>query len=304
MLESLHAAFPSAKIDLVVRKGNESLFNGHPFIQRLIVWDKSGGRYKKLWRTIREVRECNYDTAINAHRFASSGIMTWLSRANEKIGFDKNPMSFAFTKTVKHTFSGKHECARNHQLIHELVGEETFHAPKLYPSISDSEVVREFQSRGYRCIAPTSVWHTKQWPAGKWIELIKAIPEDNMIYLLGAQSDTNICDEILKVSNRKNVVNLAGKLSLLQSAELMRQAEMNYVNDSAPMHLASSVNAKTTAVYCSTVPEFGFGPLSDESRTVQVQEKLSCRPCGIHGLKACPEGHFNCAELIKVDQVV
>ena len=69
---------------------------------------------------------------------------------------------------------------------------------------------------------------------------------------------------------------------------------MNFVNDSAPMHLASSVNAKTTAIFCSTVPEFGFGPLSDLSQVVEIKEKLKCRPCGLHGKKACPEGHFKC----------
>jgi ADP-heptose:LPS heptosyltransferase len=45
----------------------------------------------------------------------------------------------------------------------------------------------------------------------------------------------------------------------------MKDAAMNYVNDSAPMHFASAVNAPVTAVYCSTIPAFGFGPLSDRS---------------------------------------
>ena len=43
----------------------------------------------------------------------------------------------------------------------------------------------------------------------------------------------------------------------------MSRAGMNYVNDSAPLHFASAMNAPVTAVYCSTIPGFGFGPLSD-----------------------------------------
>ena len=79
---------------------------------------------------------------------------------------------------------------------------------------------------------------------------------------------------------------------------------MNYVNDSAPMHLCSSVNAPVTAIFCSTVPSFGFGPLSENSRIIETKEELSCRPCGLHGFKTCPKGHFQCAESIMTENVL
>jgi len=84
----------------------------------------------------------------------------------------------------------------------------------------------------------------------------------------------------------------------------MKYAVMNYVNDSAPMHFASAVNAPVTAIYCSTLPSFGFGPLSDRSFIVERQGELYCRPCGLHGKKACPEGHFRCALEIKEEQLI
>jgi heptosyltransferase II len=111
--------------------------------------------------------------------------------------------------------------------------------------------------------------------------------------------------QILKgAENNKDIYNLAGKLSFLQTAALMKDAIMNYVNDSAPMHIASSVNAPVTAVFCSTVPSFGFGPLSQKSFFLETNEKLDCRPCGLHGYKACPKGHFKCAETISVNALV
>jgi heptosyltransferase-2 len=79
---------------------------------------------------------------------------------------------------------------------------------------------------------------------------------------------------------------------------------MNFVNDSAPMHFASAVNAPTTAIFCSTIPKFGFGPLSDQSFVVETNEALSCRPCGLHGKKACPEGHFKCGKTINVKNLI
>jgi heptosyltransferase-2 len=97
---------------------------------------------------------------------------------------------------------------------------------------------------------------------------------------------------------------LAGSLSYLQSAALMSRAVMNYVNDSAPMHFASAMNAPVTAVYCSTVPEFGFGPLSDNRHIVEISQSLYCRPCGLHGYSECPEKHFRCALEINTLQLL
>jgi heptosyltransferase-2 len=99
-------------------------------------------------------------------------------------------------------------------------------------------------------------------------------------------------------------MDLAGNLSFLESASLMKDAQMNFTNDSAPMHLASAINAPVTVIYCSTIPRFGFGPLSDDSKIVEISGELYCRPCGIHGYRSCPEKHFRCATQIDVNQLV
>lgn len=237
--------------------------------------------------------------------------MTVMSGAKETIGFDKNPLSVFFSKRVPHHISAKaigdHEVKRNLSLIAHLT-DDFFVKPKLYPSKADFEKVKT--SGPYICIAPASVWFTKQFPKERWIDFINAVPPDFTIYLMGAKSDIELCEDIesrvmlrpatlnpvLQLSNRgSRVVNLAGQLSFLESAALMKNAEMNYVNDSAPLHFASAMNAPVTAIFCSTVPAFGFGPLSDYSFVVETKLDLSCRPCGLHGKKECPLGHFNCS---------
>jgi len=122
--------------------------------------------------------------------------------------------------------------------------------------------------------------------------------------LLGAPSDHSVCEAIRLAAANEYVVNLAGKLSFLESAALIKGASMNFVNDSAPMHLASATNAPVIAIYCSTVPSFGFGPLSDRSIIIETKEKLDCRPCGLHGYKACPKGHFKCAYSISNEKLI
>ena len=90
----------------------------------------------------------------------------------------------------------------------------------------------------------------------------------------------------------------------MESAALMQKAKRCLVNDSAPLHIASAMNAPTTAIFCSTVPEFGFGPLAKDSIVVESQKKLECRPCGLHGKNACPESHFDCGFKININDII
>jgi heptosyltransferase-2 len=305
LIENLHQQFPEVKIDILVRKGNESLFQAHPFLNQVLVWDKKNNKYQNWGGLLFKIRSSQYDVVLNAQRFAATGAWTAFSKAKIKIGFDKNPFSFLFTHAVIHQFSekGQHEIDRNHQLLSSLFTTKVA-MPKLYPTASDELAVSSYQQFPYLCIAPASVWFTKQFSLEKWVDLINALPFKGPIYLIGGPGDKLLCDQILQKINRKSVVNLAGRLSFLASAALQKKAVLNYVNDSAPMHFASAVNAPVVAVYCSTLPNFGFGPLSDYSFIVQTNEALTCRPCGIHGKKQCPLKHFDCAKTIKMDQLI
>lgn len=288
--------FSDSEIDVVVKKGNESLLENNPKINQVIVFDKANGKFKEIFRLRKIFSTRHYDIVFNFHRFGSSGILTLLSGAKKKYGFRKNPFSFAFTKRFEHEIgNGTHEVARNLQLLKEF-GARSLVRPELHPSDSAWKKTRPFKSNPYYCLAPASVWFTKQLPEHKWIELIHRLGATHTIYLIGAPGDHALCERIKEASQQYNVVNLAGQLSLLDSAALMRDAIRNFVNDSGPLHIASAMNAPVTAFFCSTLPEFGFGPLSEDRVILEVQG-LDCRPCGLHGHRACPQGHFKCGEI-------
>ena len=307
ILEKLHKFFPEADIDFLVRKGNESLFTGHPFLHEVLVWDKQKDKLKHLWQMLTLIRKRRYDKVINVHRFATTGFLTAFSQAKDRIGYDKNPFSFAFTRVVKHQVSTHdhpiHEIDRCNALIESLTDGQVFR-PRLYPGAEDELFVAPIKSVPYICIAPASVWFTKQYPEEQWVDFLEQLPAGMKVFLLGGKADIPLGQRLCVPEARASITNLCGQLSFLQSAALMRDARMNYVNDSSPMHFASSVNAPVTAVYCSTIPAFGFGPLSDVRHVVQLQEPLSCRPCGLHGYEACPRGHFKCAKLIETRQLL
>lgn len=300
LIEKLAASFPGAQLDFLLRKGNESLLANNPHLKHVWIWDKKQNKLRNLLSLSRKVKKQRYDLIVNAHRFASSGIICAMSGAKEVVGFDKNPLSSFFNIKIKHQIDPKnptHETERNQKLIAHITDEHPA-LPRLYPAKEDFEKVR--QTEAYVTLSPASVWFTKQLPAERWIDLISYLPKNLKVIYLGGPSDAALCNSIAekaKENGHENTEVLAGKLSFLQSAALMKNARMNYVNDSAPLHLCSAMDAPVTAFFCSTVPGFGFTPLGGDAVVMETRHHLECRPCGLHGKRACPLGHFKCSEM-------
>ena len=333
LLQNLHAAYPAATIDILVRQGADELFTDHPYINEVHVWNKKKNKYQHLFQIIQTIRRIKYDVVINVQRYLATGIITVLSGAKKTIGFDKNPLSFLFSEVEKHQFGAAaeaaggsaeaggyaaaawgaaaqnsnsaslHETSRNHALLASLTTAPVA-KPALYPSAANFAAVQKLQGAPYICMSPGSVWETKKMPAQNWIDLINAVPTNYTIYLMGAPNEKDLCAEILSGSSREGVFNIAGELNLLEAAALIEGASLNYVNDSAPMHLSSATGAPVAAIYCSTTPAFGYGPLSAKQFIIESLEPLACKPCGLHGKKLCPLGHFNCGHSITTAQLL
>lgn len=302
LIENLRKSYPNAEIDFLVKKGNEELLVQHPHLRRVFSWDKRNGKYKNLLNLRKQIRNERYDYVINVQRFAATGFLAASSNASTIIGYNKNPLSFLFTKRVPHALGMEndtvHETERCNQLI-ESIATTSVTRPRLYPTAEDLAKVEQFKKGKYLVIAPGSIWFTKQVPVEKWISLIKRLPDRLSILFVGSSKETVLAERIMSAfPDRPNIKSLTGKLSLLQTAALMKDALFNLVNDSAPLHLASSMNAPVIAFYCSTSTGFGFTPLSDESYIIEADKSLECRPCGTHGKPACPKGHFACGNLL------
>jgi len=298
VIAELKRIFPTAEIDFLLRKGNESLLANNPHLRSVFTLDKSKGKYKSILQLIKQLKTEKYDLTINLHRFGSSGLIAAFSGAKKIYGFKKNPLSFLYTKKFEHKIgNGQHEVERNLSIIQEF-GAVSLRKPELFPSPEDFDIASQIMNPPYFCMAPASVWFTKQLPIEKWIQLIDYYNDRGTVYILGGKGDSDFCEEIISKTTAKTSINLAGQLNLLESAALMAKAERNFVNDSGPLHIASSMNAPVTAFFCSTVTDFGFGPLSDDSKVLEITTPLECRPCGLHGYKECPKGHFKCGNQI------
>lgn len=308
LVQVLKKNFPSTEIDLMVIPKTAELLREHPDISDLIIFDKRGKDkgLKGIVKTARLVSQRSYDVTFILQRYFRSALIPFLAGVKVRVGFDKSPFKFLYTHVVE--YKQVHEIERNLSML-ELFGidiKKTKELPNLYPSEQDRIRVDELLlgvSSQIVSIAPGSVWETKKWLKERYGKLAKLLVSDGFaVALIGGKEDYSLCEEIKKISESEKVFNFCGKLSLLQSAELIRRSIVLVSNDTAPMHIAVAMRTPVIAIFGSTVPEFGFYPYGERDRVIQV-ENLYCRPCGIHGRKKCPEGHFKCMKLIETERV-
>jgi heptosyltransferase-2 len=301
--------YPTAEITWVVRKGNESLLIASKAAHQIITWDKKKQKYQNLFSIGVQLTKQQYWLAINCQRFFTTGILMAFLKAQHKLGFKENPWSWCYEKSYSHSKGKKgdqnylHEVDRNLQL---LTGFTPIHrkSPQLTPGLQAIKKAESLMKQGkaWMLLAPASVWFTKQWPIEHWTKLASLIPENYSIGIIGGASDIPL-GELIK-SEVPRVTNFCGVADFEESAAMLQRAELLVCNDSAPLHLASSVNLPVIAIFCSTIPEFGFFPLSQRSIVMQETSNLPCRPCGVHGKQTCPLGHFACGYSVTPEKVM
>ena len=316
LVQRLHASIPRSEITFVAIPLAAGVLQNHPAIKQVITYDKHGkdAGAAIVFALAKRLRSEQFDIAVIPHRSFRSAAIGWLSRTPRRIGFSTSAAPWLFTNVVKYD-KNSHEIDRNLSLLQPL---GTAHAknelPSLYPSDEDKEIIDRFmflyESANPRhglqrlvAIAPGSVWNTKRWPREHFIELGKMLAKDGFaVFLVGGKEDVELCERIAKFTGARNVMNTAGKLSLLQSAELIRRCKVLVSNDSAPMHLAVGVRTPVVAIFGATAPQFGFAPRGAHDEVVQI-DGLSCRPCAIHGGEKCPIETFVCMKDLKPELV-
>ncbi|MCX5716642.1 MAG: glycosyltransferase family 9 protein [Candidatus Omnitrophica bacterium] len=120
--------------------------------------------------------------------------------------------------------------------------------------------------------------HTKRWPVKGFIDLCKrlAVKMGVRVLLIGDKSDAAINKEIAS-AGINGVYDITGRTNLRELAYLLSLSRLLVTNDSAPLHVASSVNTPTVAIFGPTDHK-KYGPLAQ--RSAVVRKGLLCSPCG------------------------
>ena len=295
------------EIDVLCIPATEEVFKDSPSVNNVIVIDKIN-KHKNIFallKFIKILKTNKYDAVYSPHRSMRSAIITLLLGAKETIGFDNSSLCYAYKNLVHYNIKD-HEVKRNLSLTGDNFENDKW---KIYPEINfEDEIIKKTDDfikensleEKFIAIAPASVWGTKQYPTDQFKEVIELLSlEGNKILLIGSENDTELCSE-LEINS--NVINSAGKFSIIESAALLKNSKLLISNDSLPAHLGMCVDIPVLMLYCSTVPEFGFYPFNDKSEILSYDD-LGCKPCGIHGYQNCPLGTFECAKKLKPELV-
>jgi ADP-heptose:LPS heptosyltransferase len=152
-------------------------------------------------------------------------------------------------------------------------------------------------SQPYFAFAIGGQFATKKMPSQKIVELVKSI--QNKVVLLGGKEDESMANFILE--NTNNAESFCGKISLHQSAAIIKYSAAVITHDTGLMHIAAAFQKKIHVIWGNTISQFGMYPyLKNKNNEVCIEvENLKCRPCSKIGFSACPKQHFNCMNLIQ-----
>jgi len=313
LIQALKLNYPKSSIDVIVVPRTAEIFANHPAISQIIQYDKRGTDKGLigLWQLRTKLRSQNYNLVIVPHRSLRSALLTWLLKPTMSIGFDRSIGRWLFKKIVRYN-SSDHEIERNLSLLCPLkLPPVSTELPRLYPSNQDVQFVDSIMNeyglnrfKFFLAAAPGTIWNTKRWPASRFAAVCEQIASENIaVVLIGGKEDVALCKEVMDIAQEKNVFSVAGSLSLLQSAELIRRCRVLISNDSAPMHIAVAVGTPVVVIFGATIPDYGFAPRGPHDIVVETNG-LKCRPCSIHGGNICPIKTFECMLSITPEVVV
>jgi heptosyltransferase-2 len=272
----------------------------HPELANTIVFDKRGvdRGFRGLFRLARRLRGERYDMVLSLHKSYRTALLLRCAGIPQRYGFKEASAHWLYTRTSQRT-DLSHEVLRNMAILRNLGHEPQELSPRLHIELSGDAVRRSEQLLGAQegrslvGIAPGSVWATKRWTPEGFAHVARTLQlEGHQVVLLGGSEDSALGAEIEQLSGIP-LTNLIGKTSLLESAAVISRLQLLITNDSAPLHIGAARGIPITAIFCATVPEFGFGPWQVPHEVLGV-DGLPCRPCGRHGGQQCPTGTNAC----------
>ncbi|NOX17140.1 MAG: glycosyltransferase family 9 protein [Chlorobi bacterium] len=295
----------NTKIDAVAIPSTAEIFLASPYVNEVFILKKKD-EHKSLLSAIKfakELKKKNYSLVVSPHRSFRSALLSFFISADDSVCFDKAAFSFLYKRVVPYDDKA-HEVKRNLDLI-GFDGDW-----KIQPEIKLKEepqvlinLKQKFRDKKIAAIAPASVWETKKYPKEYFEEIISRLKKKNyFVAVIGGQSDAALCESFCGEEDNQ-IINLCGKLSIPETVEFLRGCALLISNDSAPTHMGVAAGIPTVTLFCSTIPDFGFYPYHQKGYFLSYDE-LECKPCGIHGLKKCPTGTFDCGKKLTYELVI
>lgn len=268
VMDILLGDFPRAKFSVVVGPKAETLFKGNPLINSVHVFDKS----QSVWKTIPWV------AGLRAQRFDL--VVDLRNTAIPVLIFPRYR-----TPLIVANHAGMHMKYKHLQRLH-AVYPHGVESPKHYAltiPANDEAYIRDLlqtawgEKQSYIIVAPGAADEAKRWTPQGFIEvcyhLIKRYQQ--RIVFVGDAADRGGAERMVEVLGA-NTMNLCGRTTLLQLAQVTQRAALALVNDSAPMHVASYLDVPVLALFGSSDVR-KYGPWGIHGH--YLQKNQDCPAC-------------------------
>lgn len=319
-IAALKDEFPNAQIAVLVNSGTEEMLTLNPVIDEIIVFDRKWKelfffkRWLKEIAFLKKIREKKFDMVISLTEGDRGAIVSFLSGARYRVGFDPMRKGF-FGKKYLYSHLAAIPDKKAHLVDYNLDILKVIGArPKnkeisIYFSKEDEEYINEiFRENGILKediivhIHPTSRWLFKCWEDRKTAGIIDylQIKKKVKVVLTAAPIEKELkkIEEMLK-QIKSYPINLAGKITLKQMAALSKRCDLFFGIDSAPMHIAAAVKTPVIVLFGPS-GEFNWGPWGEGH--VVITKEMDCRPCGKDGCDGTKKSL--CLEKIEIGDVL
>ena len=316
LLRALRTRFPNSQIDFVTRKEYAELVRSNQNINYTYEFNADDG-FNGLRALRKKVSEENYDLLVDIHGSLRSRYIRAFVGPGRIVAVDKREKErAALVKFKKDLYRDSVPVAQRYIETVKQFGVQDdgkgleLHIPdEILFGVSGKLATLQLNTfEKVVGLCPTARHATKCWPKERFVDLgVRCARDwDAKILLFGSHADVPYCDDVAKAiaagAGDDSATNLAGQLSLLETAAAMDFCDVVVTNDSGLMHIAEARRRNLVAIFGSTVRQFGFFPQSRNS-TVVERSGLSCRPCSHIGRSSCPEQHFRCMMDIGVEEV-
>ncbi|MBR3889160.1 glycosyltransferase family 9 protein [bacterium] len=278
-LISLKKEYPNAKITLALEPRSKSIQQLTDVIDDVILVDlKRKNKYAEIFGLITRAIFGDFQMVVASGASPMMSIIETMTFIPKRYGYDTGRLSrFLLTKAIP---LNKEQYAVD--MYHDLVSEVTQYRTNL-PEINVGNLQKipntvlihpgvSLMSKEKGCI--------KSITSREWAVLIDRLAQSGKrVLLAGGPDDKQCIEEIVMYSQTKQFENLYGKTKNLQDlAKLIGSVEKFVCSDSAPLHIAVALKARTYAF---------FGPTDDKKLIPQNEFVTALKTNDCCELKPC-----------------